>query len=227
MNDTIPRPTALTLQQKAEQLSQRVFLGGPVQEFEIVGRLQLITLLRLGIYPHSKVLDIGCGCLRGGYWLIHLLNEGCYCGIEPNREMLEAGLEHLLEKDTLEAKKPRFDHNTRFDASVFGEQFDFFLARSVWTHAAKGHIRTMLDNFQRYATPRGVFLTSYLPAGWFKRPDYQGDSWVGRSHDSNSAGVVYHSWAWIQKECRQRDLDVAEIKEDAYRQIWLQITKGG
>jgi hypothetical protein len=49
----------------------------------------------------KKVLDLGCGCLRGGYWLIHLLEPGCYCGIEPNQVMLAAGIEHLLEPELL------------------------------------------------------------------------------------------------------------------------------
>jgi hypothetical protein len=44
-----------------------MFVGGPVKDFEKLGRLQLMLLLQEGVYPHSKVLDIGCGCLRGGY----------------------------------------------------------------------------------------------------------------------------------------------------------------
>ena len=71
------------LQKKAEELSSTIFLGGPTKFIEIVGRLQLIILLKEGLYPDSKVLDIGCGCLRGGYWLIHFLNPNCYFGIEP------------------------------------------------------------------------------------------------------------------------------------------------
>jgi hypothetical protein len=63
----------MTLHHKAERLAKETFLGGPVRDFERVGRLQLITLLRSGLYPQSKVLDLGCGCLRGGYWLTHFL----------------------------------------------------------------------------------------------------------------------------------------------------------
>jgi hypothetical protein len=47
---------------------------------EIAGRLQFAMLIREGVYPSSKVLDIGCGCLRGGYWLIHFLGS---FGLEP------------------------------------------------------------------------------------------------------------------------------------------------
>ena len=74
-----------------------VFLGGPPKLFETAGRMQLILMLREGLYPTSKVLDVGCGCLRGGYWLINFLAPGGYCGVEPNRAMVEAGLTHLLD----------------------------------------------------------------------------------------------------------------------------------
>jgi hypothetical protein len=71
-------------------------------------------------------LDIGCGCLRAGYWLIHFLNPRCYFGMEPNRTMLEAGIEKILEPGLIDLKRPRFDCNADFDFSIFGERFDFF-----------------------------------------------------------------------------------------------------
>ena len=96
--------------------------------------------IREGWYPSSKVLDIGCGCLRGGYWLIRFLDHACYFGIEPHREMLHKGIETLLEPGLLENKQPRFDMNDRFDFSVFGAPFDCVLAHSVCSHASKAQI---------------------------------------------------------------------------------------
>ena len=216
----------MTLQHKAERLAKGTFLGGPVRDFERVGRLQLITLLRAGLYPQSKVLDIGCGCLRGGYWLIHFLAPGHYCGIEPNRAMLEAGLRHLLEPEVLRTKQPRFDYNASFDASAFGEKFDFFLARSIWTHASKGQIAQMLDSFVRSSAGGAIFLTSYLRARWPIFPDYMGSKWVGRSDESSRRGLVFHRLGWIRTECHQRGLRVIELKKGRYNgQTWLKITK--
>jgi SAM-dependent methyltransferase len=216
----------MTLQHKAELLAKDTFLGGPVRDFERVGRLQLITLLRAGLYPQSKVLDIGCGCLRGGYWLIHFLAPGHYFGIEPNRAMLEAGLHHLLEPEVLRTKQPRFDHNSSFDASVFGEKFDFFLARSIWTHASKGQIAQMLDSFVLSSAGGAVFLTSYLRARWPIFRDYTGSEWVGKSHESSRRGLVFHRLDWIRAECDQRGLSVIELKEERYNgQVWLKVAK--
>src|SRR5262245_38683866 len=135
-----------TLLDRANRLqAEGVFLGGPTQMFEAAGRNLLMTLLSEGLSPHSKVLDIGCGCLRGGYWLIHFLDEGCYFGIEPNVSMLDAGIRILLEPGLADLKKPRFDHNADFDFTVFKEKFDFLVARSIWSHASKQQIQTMLD----------------------------------------------------------------------------------
>jgi SAM-dependent methyltransferase len=215
----------MKLQKRAEILGEKTFLGVPVQNFERGGRESLIYLLKAGLNPDSKVLDIGCGVLRGGYWLIHFLDPGCYCGIEPHLGRLKMGTETILEPEVLAAKSPRFDTNPRFDSSVFGEKFDFFLAYSVWTHASKPQIQAMLDSFLRDTKNGGVFLTSYLPSGW-RRPDYQGDEWHGTSHESDVPGCIYHSLRWIKAECDRRGLITRQLGRDkTYGQSWIEITR--
>jgi SAM-dependent methyltransferase len=153
----------MRLAEIADKLNREgIFTGGPPHLFEAAGRMQLATLLREGLQPSSRVLDIGCGCLRAGYWLVRLLDLGCYFGIEPNAQMLDAGIQYVLDGAT-RAKKPRFDNNDQFDFSVFGVKFDVFLARSIWTHASKDQIQVMLDGFVQHSTPEAFFLSSYLP----------------------------------------------------------------
>jgi SAM-dependent methyltransferase len=227
----------VTVQQRAEAVPDDIFLGGPRKDFESVGRLQLVTMLQEGLNPYSKVLDVGCGCLRGGYWLIHFLDPGCYFGIEPDRAMLDAGLTYIVEPEVAEAKRPAFADNDNFDFSVFGVDFDFVVARSVWTHAAKVHIRKMLDSFAATAAPGAIFLTSYLPAvpigpasgrmgrlGTVAR-DYRGDGWIGHSHESSRGGLVAHSKRWIFTECRARGLSISQLRHGVVnRQKWLRIS---
>ena len=226
-----------SVQQRAEAVPEGIFLGGPRKDFERVGRLQLMTLLREGLDPYSKVLDVGCGCLRGGYWLIHFLDPGCYFGIEPDQERLDAGLTYILEPQTREAKSPAFSNNDNFDFSVFRAEFDYVVARSVWTHAAKRHIRMMLDSFAATAAPGAIFLTSYLPAVPIGPPsgrmgrfgtfagDYRGDKWIGHSHESSRGGLVAHSKRWIFNECRARGLSIKELRHGVVnRQKWLRIS---
>jgi len=208
-----------------EMIRQHGFLGVPVETFDQAGRRQLIALLNEGLNPESAVLEIGCGCLRVAYWLIRVLDPGCYHGIEPARERVEYGLQYLLTPEDVSVKKPRFDFNPDFDSSVFGTRFDYFLAGSIWTHASKQHIETMLDSFVRDSTPNAVFLTSFLPAE-SSQDDYQGAQWVGTSHESSTPGVIRHSLAWIATECKRRGLTVNEVPGDAFdSQFWLRIRR--
>ena len=221
----IPRRS---LQEIAEALDQRsIFIGGPVKDFERVGRLQCSLMIREGLYPWLKVVDIGCGALRGGYWLIHFLNPDCYYGIEPNVDMLQAGLNEIVESEVIREKRPTFDHNAAFDTSVFNTKFDAFLCRSVWTHTSKAQIETMLDNFLRDTTPDAFFLTSYLPAFW-PWDDYRGRTFQGRSHVSNVTALVRHRRSWIRGACQKRGLLVSELPDGiANNQRWLKIFRLG
>lgn len=199
-----------------------VFSGGPDKYFEEVGRLQLISLLKIGLYPDSKVLDVGCGCLRGGYWLIHFLNSGNYFGIEPDEHMVKIGLKYLIPKDVAAQKSPSVNYNDRFDFSVFNEKFDYVIARSIWTHASKSQIESMLDSFLENSREDAVFLTSHL-RGY---PDYKGSEWVGFSHESKTAGCISHRMSWLKKQCEIRGLSIEELQFDVFnRQRWLYIRR--
>lgn len=219
--------TPTHLQDRVDQLRTGKFLGVQFDGFERTGREQLIFLLMCGLTPSSTIVDIGCGVLRAGYWLIHFLDRGRYCGIEPVEERLSIGLSTILEPDVLELKRPRFDHNANFDTSVFREKFDFFLAYSIWTHASKSQIVMMLDNFVRDSKPDAVFLTTISPSGW-RRPDYSGQTWVGTSHESETPGCISHDFAWIRRECRRRGLSVRLLcKDTTMGQTWLRVSRRG
>ncbi len=208
-----------------EMMSRHGFLGVPVETFEKGGRRQLTSLLNEGLVPESKVLDIGCGCLRNAYWLIRFLDPGAYHGIESVRQRVEYGLQYLFTSAEVELKMPRFDFNPHFDTSVFGTRFDFFLAGSIWSHASKRQIEGMLDSFIADSTSTAVFLTSYIPA-LSSEDDYAGDSWVGTSHESDTAGVIRHSPAWITEQCYKRGLQVTQLPgEDFDSQTWLRILR--
>lgn len=201
------------------------FLGVPANTFEEAGRAQFVALLEEGLMPHSKVLEIGCGVLRVGYWLIYFLKEDGYCGIEPAEERVEIGKKHLFDVSTLENKRPKFSFNEDFDSDIFDQKFDYFLAGSIWTHCSKQSIEVMLDGFVRNSNENGVFLASYLPAR-SKGQDYHGHEWVGTSHVSDVSGCIRHSKKWIEAQCRSRNLFVEQLSQEAFDgQYWLRISR--
>jgi SAM-dependent methyltransferase len=212
------------IRQRAERLDRSKFFGVPIAGFENAGRQQFILLLMAGLEPHSKVMDLGCGILRAGYWLIHFLDPHCYYGIEPHPERLEVGRTIILEPDTERTKHPHFDTNPSFDTGVFDVKVDFFLAYSIWTHASKPQIEVMLDNFLRDSKPGAVFLTSILPAVWPRR-DYRGKTWFGTSHESDVPGTIRHRLKWIRTECRRRGLRMHRLGRERDGQTWLQISR--
>jgi SAM-dependent methyltransferase len=152
-----------TLQERADELARKVYLGGPADRFEQDGRLILIALIRRGLDFDAPVIDVGCGALRAGYWLIHFLQPGMYHGIEPSRRRLDAAREALLEPGVEELKRPRFSHNADWDLGVFGVAPRFVVARSIWSHAPKPAVSALLDSFARVAAPDGLLLASYVP----------------------------------------------------------------
>jgi hypothetical protein len=214
------------LQEQFEAVARHGFTGVPIENFAECGRLQLDALVQSGLEPGSRLLDVGCGVLRGGYWSIQFLDADRYCGIEPHAGRLAVG-KSLLPAGLLAAKRPRFDGNPDFDLTVFGETFDVVMADSIWTHAAKSQIETMLDSLRRVSHEETVLLASYLPAGSGLGPDYLGSTWVGTSHASNVVGVVRHDRDWIFDQCHRRGLSVQERPELTLdHQSWLKISRG-
>jgi SAM-dependent methyltransferase len=215
--------------QTREDIRNAGFLGGPPKLFDSAGREQLIVLLEYGLKFDSMLLDIGCGCLRGGRWMIPLLDGGHYFGIESNRHMVDKGLESFIAREMIELKKPRFDYNDQFDFSVFNVKFTHFIARSIWTHASKPQVEQMLDGFAASAEPNGVMLTSYVPAKIFGgRADYQGARWIGQSHESEERGMIAHSFGWLQAACRRRGLTVRRVPRAPFNeQVWLEVSRTG
>ena len=215
-----------SLQKRGENLYEvTTQIGCGIKRFEKTGRAQLESLIRHGLNPWDKLLDIGCGALCGGYWMMNFLHPGCYFGVEPNTFIFNAGVEHLVEPGLFEEKKPKFLHNDQYDFSGFGETFDYFHAQSIWTHAPKKDIEKMLDGFGQFANPGARFLTSFKSPHLF-RPDYKGDTWIGRSHESDEAGICRHSFKWIQQACEARGLDVELLKgEKIHKQKWILIRR--
>jgi hypothetical protein len=136
------------------------YAGGPLHDFEIIGRHTFQTLLAGGLLPSHRLLDFGCGSLRNGYWLMRFLDTGNYYGIEPVEKGVRAGLKHLIGPELEAFKKPTFRFTTDNDIGAFGVPFDYVVARSILSHTCPGMLHQMLKTFAS-SCPNGVLYGSY------------------------------------------------------------------
>jgi len=154
---------ALTDEQ-VEKNVHREFVGGMWEE---LGRLQADFLISEGLNPDMKLLDIGCGCLRGGVHLIRFLQPGNYYGLDINESLLQAGYDVELLRAGLQGKLPRSNllHENNFCASRLGVNFDMMLLQSVFTHLPLNHIRKCLIEMAKCISIGGKMYASFFKVG--------------------------------------------------------------
>jgi SAM-dependent methyltransferase len=139
----------------------RAFVGQP-QRYDVAAASQFALLFLLGLREHHRLLDFGCGSLRLGRLAIPYLAPDRYFGVEPETRLVEAGFEHELGQDARTLKRPRFDDNRDWRADVFGEQFDFIIAQSVFSHVGEGPAARGLAAFAGSLAPGGLIVANWL-----------------------------------------------------------------
>jgi len=167
--DLGPLPNQYSRELSAEEIAgggHREIVGGL---WEHVGALQFGFLVGRGLKPHMRLLDLGCGCLRGGIHFIRYLEPGHYFGIDVNESLLTAG-RCELDKAGLGERLPQGNllANGSFEGWRFGVDFDFVLAQSVFTHLPGDWLRHCLGELARCVRPGGQFYMTYFecPADW-------------------------------------------------------------
>ncbi len=141
----------------------RELAGGMWDE---LGRLQLDFLVGEGLRPQHTLLDVGCGCLRGGVHFVRYLEPGHYYGLDVNASLLKAGYEVELPAAGLAGRLPR-EHLLQdggFACERFGRLFDFALAQSVLTHLPTEQVRGCLEGVARALAPGGRFYATFFEA---------------------------------------------------------------
>jgi hypothetical protein len=127
-----------------------------------IGQLQVDFLVAQGLKPHHRLLDIGCGSLRGGVKLIRYLDAGHYAGVDLHESLLNAGYDIELAAAGLTHKLPRSNlvADGDFDFSWCPMQIDFALAQSVFTALPLNHLRICLERLAAFTAREGRFFVS-------------------------------------------------------------------
>jgi len=146
-----------------EQIKKKVhrdFIGGMWDE---LGRLQFDFMIEAGLKPNHKLLDIGCGSLRGGLHYIRYLDRGNYFGLDINNSLIEAA-KIELEEAGLAEKCPNLIVDDKFSFEKFNSKFDFMIAVSVFTHLPMNIIVRCLTKARENIALNGLCYATYFEA---------------------------------------------------------------
>ena len=129
--------------------------------WETMGRFQLELLTGCGLKPSDRLLDFGCGSLRGGLHFTRYLDSGNYWGVDMSSELLEAG-EGFLRQEGLAHKQPNL---VLVDGADFDEldglEFDFALAFGVFTDVPRDLTAELFRRISSLLAPGGVFIGTF------------------------------------------------------------------
>jgi len=136
-------------------------IGGSWDE---MGELQFDFLKRMGLLPEHRMLDIGCGTMRGGRFFIRYLDLSNYTGVDISPACIDAA-KRLVEEEALVDKRPNLIYNESkamdFD-DVKGEKFDYIFAQSVFSHLPDTIIEECFANVGKVMTSESSFYFTYI-----------------------------------------------------------------
>jgi ubiquinone/menaquinone biosynthesis C-methylase UbiE len=156
-----PNPFARELRpEEIARGAHRNLVGGMWDE---LGRLQLDFLRQEGLAPADRLLDVGCGCLRGGVHFVRFLNAGKYYGLDLSRSLIEAGYKEL-DAAGLSGKGANLLVNDCFEFSRFGVEFEFLFAQSVLTHLSWNQVSRCFVEARKVLAAGGRFYATFFEA---------------------------------------------------------------
>lgn len=184
---------------------------GPPDQYDLMGASQFSLLCALGLREGHRLLDIGCGSLRGGRLFITYLAPGGYTGLEPNAWLVQEGIDRHLGRDAIGLKAPTFVHNDTFDVSGL-DPFDFVLAQSIASHTGPSMTRSLLASVAGALAPAGIAAVTFL----HDRRDCTEEGW-------RYPGTVRYRRATIEAWLAAAGLHGTPLQWFHPRQVWWAI----
>lgn len=191
----------------------RAYVARPGR-YDLNASNQFSLLTQLGLRDYKYVLDIGCGSLNLGRLLIPFLLPARYFGIEPNRWLVEKGVEHNLGNEIIGLKKPSFQYVSDFSFYNFNQEFDFLIAHSIFSHAPPSQIEQCLMEARKVMNEESIFVASFS-----KGENSFKDYWI-------YPGLWTYEFDYMKSIISKCGLYCKELKwNHAGVQTWIAITK--
>ena len=157
---------------------------------------QFEFLKRMGLERGQRLLDLGCGTLRGGLPVIEFLEPGHYTGVDVRADVLDEARAEL-EEARLAHRAPQLVLAGDLGELELPERFDWVWAFSVLIHMDDAVLERAFAFVARQLAPRGVFLANVRTesggAGEVGR--WQGFPVVARSVDAYRAAAGRHGFS--------------------------------
>jgi ubiquinone/menaquinone biosynthesis C-methylase UbiE len=180
------------------------------RDWEKIGRLQFEYLVKSGLRPEHKLLDIGCGNLRGGHLIIRHLMPHNYVGLDISREILLSALS-VIEEFSLQNKVPYLFTVRDMDFSFLPENhFDWVHAHSVFSHCEQTNIEKCLRAVKRVLKRDGIFDFTFLESSAkdynLLKEDYyfSRNTMINISISLGFTAEVMDDWEYAQTKVRLR-----------------------
>lgn len=151
------------LELSEEEIAKGLHRGRVGGFWEEVGILQLNYLKKQGLQPDQKLLDIGCGCLRGGLHFISYLEKNNYFGLDINKSLLKAALLEVNAAN-LQSKNPTLLLDESFAVYRFCISFDAMVAISLFTHLPTNMIMRCLYQAGKALKNKGRLYATFFIA---------------------------------------------------------------
>jgi len=198
---------------------------GPEDKYDLIGAHQFCVLVREGLREWHKLLDIGCGSLRGGRLFIPYLQWNGYYGTDPNTDLIDEALRNEIGYDITDIKEPSFVEDSEFRlldvAANFwfmdDPAFDFILAQSIFSHSTQAQTATCIAEVAKVLKPTGKFLATFVK---------------GSYNDSNSTWsrpIVYRTSAFFADLAKEHNLVYTELSDIKHPcgQTWFRMEREG
>lgn len=115
---------------KINSNGELMFIGSHnIDNFNEHAKTHFEYLKEQELMPHHTLLDVGCGALRSGKHIIPYLDEQNYFGLDRMPELIEYGLNEVLEKNTVDNKKPNLSVNSDFNFGFVNKKLILFGAK--------------------------------------------------------------------------------------------------